>query len=63
MRALPDVAAAEGNVGGDAHLIGSNGKAIVFGGAPNLGFSIPNGASRFNPLTLVDGSWPHGSRS
>jgi putative ABC transport system permease protein len=60
VKALPDVAAAEGNVGGDAHLIGSNGKAIVFGGAPNLGFSIPSGASRFNPLTLVDGAWPHG---
>jgi putative ABC transport system permease protein len=60
VQALPDVAAAEGNVGGDAHLIGSNGKAIVFGGAPNLGFSIPHGASRFNPLTLVEGSWPHG---
>jgi putative ABC transport system permease protein len=62
VQALPDVAAAEGNVGGDAHLIGSNGKAIVFGGAPNLGFSIPHGASRFNPLTLVDGSWPHGQQ-
>jgi len=60
VQALPDVKAAEGNVGGDAHLIGSNGKAIVFGGSPNLGFSIPHGASRFNPLTLVDGAWPHG---
>ena len=46
VQALPDVAAAEGNVGGEAHLIGPNGKAIVFGGAPNLGFSIPRGASR-----------------
>ncbi|MGN6797480.1 MAG: ABC transporter permease [Gaiellaceae bacterium] len=62
VRSLPDVAAAEGNVGGDAHLIGSNGKAIVFGGAPNLGFSIPHGASRFNPLTLVEGNWPHGAQ-
>ena len=62
VQALPDVAAAEGNVGGDAHLIGSNGKAIVFGGSPNLGFSIPHGASRFNPLTLVEGSWPHGQQ-
>ena len=62
VQGLPDVAAAEGNVGGDAHLIGSNGKAIVFGGAPNLGFSIPHGASRFNPLTLVAGSWPHGQQ-
>jgi putative ABC transport system permease protein len=62
VQSLPDVAAAEGNVGGDAHLIGSNGKAIVFGGAPNLGFSVPHGASRFNPLTLVEGDWPHGQQ-
>src|SRR5262249_31039177 len=60
VRALSDVAVAEGGVGGDAHLIGSNGKAIVYGGAPNLGFSIANGASRFNPLTLLSGRWPHG---
>src|SRR5256714_9051264 len=39
VRDLPDVAVAEGGVNGNAHLIGSNGKAIVFGGAPNLGFS------------------------
>jgi putative ABC transport system permease protein len=60
VRSLSGVDEAEGAVSGDAHLIGSNGKAIVFGGAPNLGFSIANGASRFNPLTLVDGDWPHG---
>ena len=59
VRSLPGVAQAEGTVNGSAHLIGKNGKAIVFGGAPNLGFSIANGASRFNPLTLVSGSWPH----
>ena len=59
VRALPGVAEAEGGVDSDAtQLIGDDGKAIVFGGAPNLGFSIANGASRFNPLTLVDGSWP-----
>ena len=58
VRSLPDVEAAEGSVNGQAHLIGKNGKAIVYGGAPNLGFSIANGASRFNPLTLVEGSWP-----
>src|SRR5437899_4273564 len=61
VRGLPDVAAAEGGVAGEAHLIGSNGKAIVNGGAPNLGFSIANGASRFNPLTLLSGQWPHGN--
>jgi ABC-type antimicrobial peptide transport system permease subunit len=58
VRGLPDVEAADGSVDGQAQLIGKNGKAIVYGGAPNLGFSIANGASRFNPLKLVDGSWP-----
>jgi putative ABC transport system permease protein len=58
VRGLSEVEAAEGSVDGQAQLIGKNGKAIVYGGAPNLGFSIANGASRFNPLTLVDGSWP-----
>jgi putative ABC transport system permease protein len=58
VRRLPDVEAAEGSVDGEAQLIGENGKAIVYGGAPNLGFSIANGASRFNPLTLVKGAWP-----
>jgi putative ABC transport system permease protein len=58
IQGLPDVAAAEGSVDGEAQLIGDNGKAIVYGGAPNLGFSIANGESRFNPLQLVEGSWP-----
>ena len=41
MRALPGVAQAEGSVDSDAtQLIGDDGKAVVFGGAPNLGFSI-----------------------
>ena len=40
MRKLPEVDQAVGGVGGDAHLIGKNGKVIVFGGAPNLGFSV-----------------------
>jgi putative ABC transport system permease protein len=58
VRAVPDVAEAEGSVDGEAQFIGDDGKAIVYGGAPNLGFSIANGESRFNPLQLVDGSWP-----
>jgi putative ABC transport system permease protein len=58
VRALPGVAAVEPSVNGEAHLIRKDGKAIVYGGAPNLGFSIANGDSRFNPLTLVDGAWP-----
>ena len=56
VRALPGVAEAEGSVDSDAtQLIGDDGKAVVSGGAPNLGFSIANGDSVFNPLTLVDG--------
>jgi putative ABC transport system permease protein len=59
IRDLPGVAEAEGSVDSDAtQLIGDDGKAVVFGGAPNLGFSIANGDSPFNPLTLVDGAWP-----
>ena len=40
VKALPDTGAAVGGVGGDAQLIGKDGKAITFGGAPNLGFSV-----------------------
>ena len=58
VRGVPDVAEAEGSVDGEAQLIGDDGKAIVYGGAPNLGFSIANGDSRFNPLTLEQGRWP-----
>jgi putative ABC transport system permease protein len=58
VRTVPDVAEAEGSVDGEAQIIGDDGKAIVYGGAPNLGFSIANGDSRFNPLQLVEGSWP-----
>jgi putative ABC transport system permease protein len=58
VRALPDVAEAQGQVNGEAQLIGKDGKAVVYGGAPNLGFSIAKGDSRFNPLKLVSGAWP-----
>ena len=59
VRALPGVAEAEGAVDSEStSLIDQDGDAIVFGGAPNLGFSIADGDSRFNPLTLVQGAWP-----
>jgi putative ABC transport system permease protein len=61
VRALPEIAEAQGQVNGEAHLIGRDGKAIVYGGAPNLGFSIAAGNSRFNPLQLVSGAWPKAS--
>ena len=59
VRRLPDVQDAVGGVAGEAHLIGKNGKAIVFGGAPNLGFSVDPTHPAMNSLTLVDGAWPH----
>jgi putative ABC transport system permease protein len=58
VRGLSSVAQAEGEVNDSVTLIGHNGKAIVFGGAPNLGFSIARGDSPFNPLRLVSGAWP-----
>ncbi len=59
VRKAPSVQAAEGSVDTEsAQLIGDDGKAIVYGGAPNLGFSIADGESQFNPLTLVEGTWP-----
>ena len=59
VQALPDVAQAEGSVDSDqTQLIDKQGDAIVFGGAPNLGFSIADPESVFNPLTLLEGQWP-----
>ncbi len=59
VRRLSTVEAAEGSVDSDAtQLIGDDGKAVVYGGAPNLGFSIADPNSPFNPLTLVEGEWP-----
>ena len=58
VRDLPEVGAAGGAVGGEAQLIGKDGKAVVFGGAPNLGFSVDPALPQFNSLTLVAGSWP-----
>ncbi len=58
VRELPDVKDALGGVAGTAQLIGKSGKAIVFGGAPNLGFSVDPTRAAFNSLTLVEGGWP-----
>ncbi len=59
LKAIPDVAAAQGSVSNTSTSLVLHGKAIAFGGAPNLGFSV-TGGSPFNPLTLVGGTWPHG---
>jgi ABC-type antimicrobial peptide transport system permease subunit len=58
IRALDVVEEAAGGVNGEAQIIGEDGKALVYGGAPNLGFSIDTEAARFNPLTLLEGDWP-----
>jgi ABC-type antimicrobial peptide transport system permease subunit len=58
VQVLPEVGAAIGSVSAEAQLIGSNGKAIVFGGAPNLGFSVDPDHPDFDSLNLADGSWP-----
>src|SRR6187399_1232709 len=42
VRGVDGVAEAEGGVEGTATLINNKGKAVVYGGAPNLGFSIEN---------------------
>jgi putative ABC transport system permease protein len=59
LQQLPDVQHAQGNVSNTSTSLVVNGKAIAFGGAPNLGFSVVGG-SPFNPLTLVVGTWPKG---
>ena len=44
--------------------IGKDGKAIVFGGAPNLGFSIAHGAARASTRSRSsEGAWPGTARS
>ena len=54
---LPDVLDTLGGVSGSPQLV-KNGKAITFGGAPNLGFSVDPSKPQFNSLTLVSGHWP-----
>ena len=57
-RALPDVGAVEGSVNDIAKIVGRDGKTVVTHGAPALAFSVDPHDQRFNPLTLVSGSWP-----
>jgi putative ABC transport system permease protein len=59
VRGVEGVEEAEGSVDSESTtLIDRDNDAIVYGGAPNLGFAIANGESRFNPLALVSGAWP-----
>ncbi|GAA1581992.1 ABC transporter permease [Kribbella sancticallisti] len=56
--ALPEVGTADAAVSGEVQLIGRDGKAVVFGGSPNLGFSVSPDLPEFNTLALVRGDWP-----
>ena len=58
VKGVDSVEAAEGSIFGEAQIIGRDGKAIVTGGAPNLGFTMDPENTRFNPLTLTSGDWP-----
>ncbi len=58
VKALPDVKDAIGGVASENAQLVKDGKAIVFGGAPNLGFSVDPSRPAFESLTLVDGAWP-----
>jgi putative ABC transport system permease protein len=60
VRALSGVAQASGGISDRAQLIGRDGKVISHGGAPALAFSHDPSGERFNPLTLVRGTWPAG---
>jgi putative ABC transport system permease protein len=62
VRALPDVAVAEGSVTSDqVRLLKKNGKIVDTGGAPPLGFSVDPKFQRFNPTELTAGDWPRGA--
>ena len=61
VKQLPDVAAASGEVGDEAKLLGRDGKVISTGGGGSIGSSIdPANDARFTPLKLVSGQWPVG---
>ena len=49
---------ADGSVFGEAQLIGRTARPLVFGGAPNLAFSVNPDRPEFNTLALVGGAWP-----
>ncbi len=59
VQGLDSVQDAIGGVASEsAQLIDDEGDAIVFGGAPNLGFSVDPTKPQFNALQLESGAWP-----
>ncbi len=60
VRALPQVEGADGAVLDEARLVGEDGKVIESSWG-TAAFSVdPAAEPRFNPLTVVQGSWPRG---
>ena len=62
VKGLPGVANAIGGVSSENAQLIKGDKAIVFGGAPNLGFSVDPSKPEFNSLTLKEGAWPKGDQ-
>jgi putative ABC transport system permease protein len=65
VRALDGVEAATGSVTDEqTKLLKPDGESIDTGGAPSFAFGIETAPEydRFNPLNLVDGRWPSGSK-
>ncbi|MBA2568709.1 MAG: ABC transporter permease [Actinobacteria bacterium] len=60
VRELDGVEAATGTVIDETatKILKPNGKAINTNGAPSFGFGLDPAQSQFNPLKLVDGTWP-----
>jgi putative ABC transport system permease protein len=58
VKELPDVQDAIGGVASENTQFIKGDKAIAYGGAPNLGFSVDPTKPQFNSLSLVLGAWP-----
>src|SRR5919109_938201 len=64
VRALPEVEAAGGTIGGDdsakAEILDDDGKALNRGDAPALGLGYDTAQPQFSPLKLKEGEWAQG---
>jgi putative ABC transport system permease protein len=62
VQTVSGVAAAAGQIKDSAKVIGRNGKTVSTMGTPTFAYGIDFTQPQFNPLTLVRGSWPRGSK-
>jgi putative ABC transport system permease protein len=61
VKKLSGVLAAAGEIQDSAKVIGKNGKVVATMGSPTFAYGIDFTQQQFNPLTLVQGSWPTGA--